>query len=205
MEKILKTLLKLLKMNEETVSMILGAVVVIVVGVVAFNYFSKSTTGVITSEGAKTEIKVGEGGEIKTEGEVTEVPATYKVQKGDDLWKIAVKFYKSGYKWTEIAKVNKLSNPGEIEAGQELVMPTAASTGTVAVKPTEEVKKVDTVKTIEGEKYTIVKGDNLWKIAVAAYGDGYKWTEIYNANKKLIGSNPGIIYSGNELIVPRGK
>jgi len=205
MEKTLKSLLKVLKMNEETVSMILGAMVVIVVGVVAFNYFSKNTTGVITPDGAKTEIKVGDGGEIITEGEVTEVPGTYKVQKGDDLWKIALKFYKSGYAWTEIAKANKLSNPGAIEVGQELKMPSIQPSGTIAVKPTEELQKVEPVKTIDSEKYTVVKGDNLWKIAVRAYGDGYKWTDVYAANKAIIGTNPGLIYSGTELIIPGGK
>ena len=58
---------------------------------------------------------------------------------------------------------------------------------------------------VEGEKYTVVKGDSLWSIAVRAYGDGYKWTDVYAANKTIIGTNPGLIYSGTELIIPGGK
>jgi nucleoid-associated protein YgaU len=45
-----------------------------------------------------------------------------------------------------------------------------------------------------------VKGDSLWKIAVRAYGDGYKWVSIAKANKLV---NPNLIHSGNVLTLPR--
>ena len=32
-------------------------------------------------------------------------------------------------------------------------------------------------------KYTVEKGDSLWKIAKENLGSGLKWTEIYEANK----------------------
>ena len=47
----------------------------------------------------------------------------YTVQKGDDLWNIAVRKYADGYKWTEIAKVNNLSNPSIIHSGNVLILP----------------------------------------------------------------------------------
>ena len=42
-------------------------------------------------------------------------------------------------------------------------------------------------RTIPG-KYTVKKGDCLWNIARKFYGSGNKYTVIYNANKKVIGS-----------------
>lgn len=48
---------------------------------------------------------------------------TYKVLKGDSLWKIAVRKYVDGYKWVEIAKENKLKNPNLIFVDQELKLP----------------------------------------------------------------------------------
>jgi putative chitinase len=62
----------------------------------------------------------------------------------------------------------------------------------------------DSVQTnkITDSTYTVAKGDNLWDIAVRAYGDGYKWTDIARANNL---SNPGSIYSGDTLKLPRGK
>lgn len=53
---------------------------------------------------------------------------------------------------------------------------------------------------ITGTKYTVKAGDNLWNIAVRAYGNGYKWVEIAKANNL---ANPRIIHSGNVFIIPR--
>jgi nucleoid-associated protein YgaU len=47
----------------------------------------------------------------------------YTVVKGDYLWDIAVRAYSDGYKWVEIAKVNKLENPNLIFAGNKLKIP----------------------------------------------------------------------------------
>lgn len=48
-------------------------------------------------------------------------------------------------------------------------------------------------------KYTVVKGDSLWKIAESTYGDGEKWTDISKANSLR---NPDIIQVGKELELP---
>lgn len=47
--------------------------------------------------------------------------------------------------------------------------------------------------------YTVVHGDNLWDIAVAVYGDGYRWTDIASANNLV---NPGVIHAGNVFVIP---
>lgn len=41
----------------------------------------------------------------------------------------------------------------------------------------------------QAKSYTVVKGDCLWNIAKSFYGDGNKYTTIYNANKSLIDSD----------------
>ena len=51
------------------------------------------------------------------------------------------------------------------------------------------------------QTYTVVKGDCLWNIAKKFYGNGSKYTVIYNANKDKI-KNPNLIYSGQVLTIP---
>lgn len=51
------------------------------------------------------------------------------------------------------------------------------------------------------QSYTVVKGDCLWKIAKKYYGDGSKYTLIYNANTDQV-SNPNLIYPGQVLTIP---
>ena len=50
--------------------------------------------------------------------------------------------------------------------------------------------------------YTVKSGDCLWNIAKKYYGNGSDYTKIYNANKKVIGSNPNRIYAGQVLTIP---
>jgi nucleoid-associated protein YgaU len=51
--------------------------------------------------------------------------------------------------------------------------------------------------------HTVQKGDNLWKVAEAAYGKGKggKYTVIFEANKPML-SNPDLIYPGQVLRIP---
>lgn len=50
---------------------------------------------------------------------------TYKVEKGDSLWKIAEKMYGDGTKWPKIHDANKdkIENPDMIYPDQELIIP----------------------------------------------------------------------------------
>lgn len=53
------------------------------------------------------------------------------------------------------------------------------------------------------EKMYVVKpGDSLYKISKSLYGDGAKYTTIYNANKNTIGNDPGKIFPGQKFIIP---
>ena len=49
--------------------------------------------------------------------------------------------------------------------------------------------------------YTVKSGDCLWNIAKKLYGDGSKYTLIYEANKDKI-TNPNLIYADQVLTIP---
>lgn len=48
--------------------------------------------------------------------------------------------------------------------------------------------------------YTVLEGDHLWEIAVRAYGDGFRWSDIAKANNL---SSPDAIAPGMVLTIPR--
>lgn len=54
-----------------------------------------------------------------------------------------------------------------------------------------------------GELYTIQQGDSLGVIAQRAYGDGFKYAAIQEANKKILrDKNPNLIHPGEIIYIP---
>jgi nucleoid-associated protein YgaU len=51
------------------------------------------------------------------------------------------------------------------------------------------------------ERYTVVAGDSLSKIAKKYYGDASQWRRIYDANREQI-ANPDLIQPGWKLVIP---
>ena len=48
----------------------------------------------------------------------------------------------------------------------------------------------------------VVRGDNLWNIARAHYGEGWRYTVIFDANKEQI-RDPDLIYPGPVFSLPK--
>lgn len=197
----LKNSLKALKMNESAISMVLGALVIVVVGVLLLNYFG----------GDESVERIGDGSTVDEDA----LPAQYVVESGDDLWNISEKFYGTGYNWVDIATENQIADPGLITEGQVLSIPdvtpksigvqleeeTPDPTPTVLAEETErETEQVVEQERTVGETYTVARGDSLWKIAESVYGDGYRWVDIARANDLV---NPDIIHAGNVFVLPR--
>lgn len=179
----LKSLLKTLKLNESSISAILGGIVVVVVGILIFNYF-KDNKGIVPSGSKQNAVE-------------NILPQTHTVSKGESLWIIAEKYYGSGYNWVDIAGENNLTNASLIEEGQNLIIPEVEAK--IATSTSRETLSENT-NTITGATYQVVKGDTLWNIAIRAYGDGYKWVNISKENSL---KNPNIIHPGNILTLPR--
>jgi len=51
-------------------------------------------------------------------------------------------------------------------------------------------------------RLTVVHGDNLWNIARAHYGEGWRYTVIFEANKSQI-RDPNLIYPGQLFSLPK--
>jgi nucleoid-associated protein YgaU len=56
-------------------------------------------------------------------------------------------------------------------------------------------------KLAQGQTMVVSRGDSLWRISRLAYGDGTRYTVIYDANHQQI-RNPNRIYPGQIFIIP---
>lgn len=201
---------KEVKSNQSKLSLVLGALIVVVVGILIFNYFNRQTP------------QLGPAQQT-TEGDISpeNLPGKYTVKEGDTLFLIAEKYFKDGYKYTEIVKTNNLANADAIEVGQVLEIPKLkiaeaspspeASPEAQNVVPTGEKGADMGVGTgggnttiwgpkIEGDTYTVVQDDWLSKIAGRAYGDIFAYDKIAKANNIV---NPDLIEVGQVLKIPR--
>ena len=203
-----------IKTNQSTLSLVLGALIVLIVGVLIFNYFNRNK-----------DADLGPSQQI-TEGDVSPdaLPGKYTVKEGDTLFLIAEKYYSDGFKYTEIAKTNSLANADTIEVGQVLDIP-KVEVEIAEVEPTEKPAEVpsDTQELvqvdddseqeatgggnttiwgprIEANEYTVVEGDWLSTIAARAYGDIMAYQKLAEANNI---QNPDVIEPGQVIKIPR--
>ena len=70
-----------------------------------------------------------------------------------------------------------------------------------SVEPVRETTSTNSPEPKQETTYTVKKGDCLWNIAKKFYGNGSKYTKIYEANKDKI-TNPNLIYPNQVLVIP---
>lgn len=196
--------LRKINVSESTASLILGVLVVLVLAVLAYNFFKVKPTvqttpnsAVVQEQNKDTTKPTSPSGELTAPTAAVSLPATHTVQRGETLWTIAEKYYSSGFNWNDIAKANGLAKPYQLTVGQKLTIP---NTRVLQPSVAQKVTPVVTMSKIEGNTYTVARGDNLWNIALRAYGDGFKWTQIAQANRL---ANPRLIHAGNVFSIPR--
>lgn len=202
--------------NQSKLSMVLGGLIVLVVGILIFNYFNKDNGNLGPAQQNQQEQKA----DVAPEN----LPGKYTVKEGDTLFLIAESYYKDGEKFTEIAKANNLTDVNAITAGQVLEIPKLADAPTIAEasaspgpslmpSPTAAPQAQVDAGTgtgggdttvwgakITGDTYTVVEGDWLSTISARAYGDPMAYQKIAAANNI---SNPDLIYPGQTLKLPR--
>ncbi|MBP7964894.1 MAG: LysM peptidoglycan-binding domain-containing protein [Caldilineaceae bacterium] len=153
---------------------------------------------------------------------------TYTVVSGDTLGSIATATYGNVTYYKGICSFNELTNCNLLEVGQELLLPevavldalagvTTTTTTTAAATPavtatatTTETVVAETVAVVatpaattltpgEGVTYTVVSGDTLATIALAAYGDLNLYTDLCTFNTI---ANCDVIEIGDVINLP---
>ena len=129
--------------------------------------------------------------------------STIKIKAGDTITINGLGKYLSG-KYYVVSVKRTIDSSGYSHSAEVVRMnfgsSTTSSTATTSSK--KETKKKEPVKPkTENRTYTVVRGDCLYSIANHFYGDGSKYTIIYNANKDKI-KDPSLICAGQVLTIP---
>lgn len=74
-----------------------------------------------------------------------------------------------------------------------------AAPAPIAVQPVIAEAPAAPAATAAGQKYTVKKGDTLWSIAAAHYGNGNQWQKITHANAGL---SPETLKAGQTIKLP---
>lgn len=219
-----------LQHNQSYLNLILGALIVVVLGVLIYNYFTKPEGNL----GPSQQTTLEQSGDVAKDN----LPGKYTVKEGDTLFSIAEKYYDDGYKYPLIVSASKLENENNLTVGQVLEIPKASESASLAgsspsaspevsaspiaspsvsPSPVQQTDSTPAVnindkgaggaenQTVWGEKitgstYTVQPDDWLSKIADRAYGDVYAYQKIAQANNL---QNPDSIEVGQVLQIPR--
>jgi nucleoid-associated protein YgaU len=84
--------------------------------------------------------------------------------------------------------------------GPETTLPPVKSEPTVKPAPTGTTAGGPSATVAPGGVYVVKKGDTLWKIATAVYGDGKRSKDIVAANSGL---DPAKLQVGQKLTMPK--
>jgi len=113
----------------------------------------------------------------------------YEVREGDTLSSIADAWFGSASSWALIVDANPTLDPDRLSIGQVLMLPARDATPKVV--------------TGTAGTHIVRSGDMLSRLAKTYYGHERHWQVIYEANKELIGEDPGDLKVGTTLVIPR--
>ncbi len=192
-----------LQTKQSLLNLALGFLIVLVAGVLVFNYFNQGTQTLGPAQ-QTVNTETTQTAKTITDVEVGKLPGQYTVKEGDTLYLISQKYYQDGFKFQMVAEANKLTDANVIEVGQVINLPkfdqtpvvkeAQVSTTVQAAPPSEWGEKITT------DTYTVTEGDWLSTIAARAYGDIYSFDKIAKANNI---TDPNDIEPGTVIKLPR--
>jgi nucleoid-associated protein YgaU len=117
--------------NQSFFNIVLGGLIVVVLGVLLFNYFNRPEEE-LAGPAQQTEIAEDENGDVKKEN----LPGNYTVKEGDTLFSIAQNYFDDGYKYVELVKTNNLANENSLVVGQVITIPKIGDDGQAVAQAT---------------------------------------------------------------------
>ncbi|UVI33360.1 muramidase family protein [Paenibacillus spongiae] len=132
-----------------------------------------------------------------TSGQTTKLPTTYKVQKGDTLSTISMKFYNSKKYVALLAEHNQIVFINDMNVGDTIKIPALSSVA--GSKPKKQQDDMGDAKITLPVTYMVRAGDTLYRIAMQFYHSG-DYAELIAEHNKL--GEKEELKAGSHLIIP---
>ncbi len=140
---------------------------------------------------------------------------TYYVEPGDNYWKISEKLYGTGSYFKALRELNRMTIPvpSQLNVGDKLETPPAQvlhqKYASLCPKPRTKKPGTPLVSTVSqptpgGRTYLVEEGDTLFDIAKFELGDGSRWPEIFQLNRRALGDDIDYLQPGTRLRLPGG-
>lgn len=136
-------------------------------------------------------------GPVVSDEPANTMPRTYRIHAGDSFYSIAQKFYGSPKYVSRIQQANRGVDPSRLRVGQLINLPDVdgqLAAASPSLSPRSAVPS--------GRTYVVQSGDSLRKIAQKVYRDESRWRDIYELNRRTIGSDPGRLKVNQTLQLP---
>lgn len=141
--------------DDSLISLGLGALVVVVSGILIYNYFSGQAPNLLKNtqraNASPSSAQVAQQPESSPANGAQNAPAqsgtlalpvTHTVAAGESLWKLAEKYYGTGYEWRRIAEANKLNATARLSTGMQLQIPRAELISATATEKSPEPTQI---------------------------------------------------------------
>ena len=120
---------------------------------------------------------------------------THVVAPEDNFSTLAERYYGSQSYAGFLVQANPNVDPRRMKVGSRVNIPPLNQDG-AGTPVRSEAREVDP------RRYYVQEGDSLYAIADAKLGTGTRWSEIYELNKAVIGSDPSSLKVGVVLTLP---
>jgi len=147
---------------------------------------TRSAIGPSTAPAPEVRRHISTGGERVTSVAPEPVGIRHTVERGDDLWSLAERFYGEGREWRKIAAANPdvlTGGPDRLTPGWRLLIP--------------DVEQSPSSRTV-----VVQRGDSLSSIADRLWSDADRWPEVYEANRFQL-DDPDVLPVGLALVLPK--
>lgn len=161
-EQSLKKVLKALKESENTVSMAIGALIVLVAAILLLNNLTKQNRTVISEN---PDVTLTEIPMATPTGEIAVSPTVTVKEEKVSVWQKAGQVIKDIFNGDNTAEVNQ----------------TTEEDGEYKLELVEDVNNEIRPVSLP-EKHMVSTGETLWSIAEKYYGSGYNWVDLAKEN-----------------------